>query len=423
MADACKYSLHCLQCQRRYSADAVSYFCPHCELDGALDLEYDYRGQRAAFVAALGPGSPFDMWRYHPLLPVSGDGVPALHTGGSPLYEAAAAGGGRVFIKDDSRNPSGSLKDRASALAVTLAQQRGASVIAAASTGNAAAALACMSAASELRCVIFAPANAAREKLAQIRAYGAEVTEVQGAYDEAFAACHHACLQHGWYNRSTGLNAYMTEGKKTVAFEIYEQLGRRVPDRVYVPVGNGCIVGAVYKGFRELVDMGLEARVPQIIGVQATGSDYLWRAWQAGNGPHAAQALAPRTAASSISVALPRDRIKALRAVQASGGEFLRVSDAAIYESVIGLARRCGVFAEPGAATAYAGALVHGAFTAPLTSVVLVTGSGLKDVSGLLSSGLLSRPAHAAALETLTDGVRACLRAAAWGPPPPLARA
>ena len=348
----CALELHCLNCDRRYSPSQVGYCCPECELDGALDVLYDYAELGPGFRASARLGERFDMWRYAAVLPATRATAPPLHTGGSPLYRLEHARRGRLYLKDDSRNPSGSLKDRASALAVALAAQTGATTIAAASTGNAAAALACMSAGSGIACKIFAPTTATREKLAQIRAYGAQVIEVEGGYDEAFAACHEACLAHGWYNRSTGINSYMSEGKKTVAFEIWEQLHGRVPDRVFVPVGNGCIVGAVFKGFDELVRMGCTDRMPRVMGVQAAGSNFMARAWQTGTGPHGAQALPPRTSASSISVALPRDRIKALRAIEASGGEFITVSDAQIFDAVVALARSGGVFAEPGAAAA-----------------------------------------------------------------------
>jgi threonine synthase len=383
------FALRCLHCDASYLPDQVSYYCPSCELDGALDLVYDYTDLGRDFVRSVQSSDYFDMWRYASVLPASLEFTPNLHTGGSPLYKLRNNESGHVFIKDDSRNPSGSLKDRAGALAVALAAEMGVKTIAAASTGNAAAALACMSAGSGIRCVIFAPTSAAREKLAQIRAYGAEVVEVEGGYDEAFAACHAACKDHGWYNRSTGINSYMSEGKKTVAFEICEQLQWRVPDRVFVPVGNGCIVGAVYKGFHELMLMGVTDRMPRIMGVQASGSDFMYRAWKAGDGPHAPQALPSATSASSISVALPRDRIKALRAVEATGGEFVLVNDAQIFQAILDLARSGGVFAEPGAAAAYAGLRQWGALAGDETAVVLITGSGLKDIGGLLGSGVL----------------------------------
>jgi len=385
-------TLRCLHCDAEYSVEDIGYFCPGCKLDGALDVEYDYTAAAPAFVRAMSEKArAIDMWRYRALLPVGLEYAPTLHTGGTPLYQLPVHGDGLVFVKDDSRNPSGSLKDRASALAVALARQQNMKTIAAASTGNAAAALACMTAGSNLRCVIFAPTNAAREKLVQIMAYGAEVVQINGGYDEAFSACLDACDKYGWYNRSTGINSYMTEGKKTVAFEISEQMGWAVPDRIFVPVGNGCIIGSVYKGFDELRRVGLTDRMPRIMGAQADGSDYMFRAWEEAAGPHYAERKPARTSASSINVALPRDRIKALRAVESTDGQFIRVSDAEIYQSQIKLARVSGVFAEPGAAAAYAAAEKFRVAERDETTVILITGSGLKDVNGLLNSGVLDQ--------------------------------
>jgi threonine synthase len=379
------FTLHCLNCEAEYLPDQISYFCPVCELDGALDLVYDYIKLGRDFLQGTQSSNRFDMWRYASLLPTTLEFIPRLHTGGSPLYELRNNTPGQLFIKDDSRNPSGSLKDRASALAVALAAEMGVTTIAAASTGNAAAALSCMSAGSNIHCIIFAPTSATREKLAQIKAYGAKVVEVEGGYDEAFAACHAACKEHGWYNRSTGINSYMSEGKKTVAFEICEQMRWCVPDRVFVPVGNGCIVGAIYKGFHELMLMGVTDRMPKIMGVQAKGSNFMYRTWKAVKWTSASP---PITLASSISVALPRDRIKALRAITLTGGEFIVVNDEEILLSVISLARSSGVFAEPGAAAAYAAYKKWDSYNNEI-SIIVITGSGLKDTGTLIKSGLL----------------------------------
>lgn len=385
--DVSSFSLRCLKCETNYQPEQISYYCPSCELDGALDVVYDYAKLEEHFLQKVQSSPKFDMWRYAALLPTSPEFAPRLHTGGSPLYEFSKPRAGRLFLKDDSRNPSGSLKDRASALAVSLAVQKGVKTIAAASTGNAAAALACMCAGTELRCVIFAPYSAPHEKLIQIRAYGATVVRVEGGYDEAFSSCHTACNEHGWYNRSTGLNAYMSEGKKTVAFEICEQLQWQVPDRVFVPVGNGCIVGAVYKGFHELMLMRITDRMPRIIGVQAHGSNYLFRAWKSVQWP---QVMPSQTLASSISVALPRDRIKALRAIGATSGQFITVSDDEILRALLALARSTGVFAEPGAAAAYA-AYSKADCPSHDNSVILITGSGLKDIGALVKSKIFEK--------------------------------
>jgi threonine synthase len=317
---------------------------------------------------------------------------------------AAQVGVRRLFVKDDGRNPSASLKDRASAVAVAKAQEGTRPVVATASTGNAAAALAGQSAAAGQANVIFVPRTAPPAKIAQLVAYGSTVLTVDGSYDQAFDLCTAACAAFGWYNRNTGYNPYMSEGKRTVAFEIAEQLTHAlaynsnendtqrergsltVPDALFVSVGDGCIIGGVYKGFYDLVQLGWAARMPRIYGVQSVASAALAHAWQMGvDVPQPVQAT---TRADSISVNAPRDAIKALRAVRESGGAYLMVNDEAILEAILPLARQGAVFAEPAGAAAYAGALAAvaaGDVRADETVVVINTGSGLKDIRAVMA--------------------------------------
>jgi threonine synthase len=221
---------------------------------------------------------------------------------------------------------------------------------------------------------------------------------VDGTYDEAFELCLQAAPEFGWYNRNTGYNPYMSEGKKTVAYEICEQFGNQgiresgkwlAPDVVLVPVGDGCIIGGVHKGFKDLLALGWIDRMPRIIGVQAAGSSPLVDAWERGlEGWEMAQ-VAAHSVADSIVAGLPRDRIKALRAVRASAGSFIRVEDEAIIAAIPALAQGCGVFAEPAAAAAYAGlveAMERGLVSAGEKVVVLATGSGLKDIATAMKS-------------------------------------
>ena len=203
---------------------------------------------------------------------------PPLATGLTPLYEAPALARAtncaRVLVKDDTRQPTGSFKDRASGLAVALARVRRAPVVATASTGNAAAALAGMAAAMHQACVIFVPASAPPAKVAQLLAYGARVLLVRGTYGQAFELCMEACRRKGWYNRNTAYNPCMAEGKKTAAFEIAEDMDWRTPDAVFVGVGDGCILAGLHKGFSDLVRLGRTDRIPRLYGVQAEGSDF-----------------------------------------------------------------------------------------------------------------------------------------------------
>jgi threonine synthase len=381
--------LECLVCGTRYAPDEVDYLCPDHGDDGILDVVYDHELLgRALSREALAADREPSMWRYRPLLPIPPDAdLPPLRIGWTPLYRAARLGADlglpRLWVKDEGVQPTGSLKDRASAVAVVKAQERGAEVVTTASTGNAAAALAGVAASVGQPATIFVPATAPEAKVAQLLAYGSTVLLVEGTYDDAFELSMRAADRFGWYVRNTGVNPYMSEGKKTAAFEIAEQLGWEVPDVVVVGVGDGCIIGGLHKGFRDLVALGWTDRVPRLIGAQATGSDYLAQAWESGEDVVTKPAIAASTVADSISAGLPRDRIKALRAVTDTKGAFVRVSDDEILAAIPVLAQGCGVFAEPAAAAAYAGlvaAVEDDLVTADDRVVVLATGTGLKDV-------------------------------------------
>ncbi|EPR34865.1 threonine synthase [Alkalidesulfovibrio alkalitolerans DSM 16529] len=383
-------SLRCVLCGESHDPRDAEYVCPRCGDEGILDVQYDYERARPFFTpAALAASTERGMWRYRPLLPLPASApVPPLETGMTPLYDAprlaAALGLGTVLVKDDSRQPTASFKDRASALAVALAGLRGASAVATASTGNAAAALAGMAASTGTPCVIFVPASAPKAKIAQLLAYGATVFAVEGTYDQAFDICMAACRRMGWYNRNTGYNPYMAEGKKTAAFEICEQMGWRAPDAVFVGVGDGCIIAGLHKGFADLAALGLIERMPRLYGVQAAGSDFLARCFETGQDPLRAAPIEAKTVADSISAGLPRDRIKAMAAVVRTGGSFVRVEDDEILRAIPDLAAHTGVFAEPAAAASLAGlrrAATEGLVAPHETVCIVATGSGLKDVA------------------------------------------
>lgn len=382
--------LRCLVCGEVYPAGQVQYVCPRHGVDGVLDVLYDYEGIAARFSPGHPARSPeAGMWRYRPLLPVEPQSAaPPLLVGDTPLYPAPrlAAGLGlrRLWVKDEGRNPTASLKDRASAMAVVKADEAGAALITTASTGNAAAALAGLCASAGRPCLIFVPASAPAAKLAQLLAYGATVLAVQGTYDQAVELCLAGAAAHGWYNRTTGFNPYMSEGKKTVAYEVCEQLGWQAPTAIFVSVGDGCIIGGVHKGLRDLLALGWIDRMPRLYGVQASGSNYLAEAWEKGEDPLAKPPIAAHTVADSISAGLPRDRLKALAAVEETDGAFVTVSDEEILAAIPVLARGSGVFAEPAAAAAWAGlvrAAGYGLVGPDDRVVVLATGSGLKDVA------------------------------------------
>jgi threonine synthase len=385
--------MRCVICGMEQPAGYEGYTCPECGPAGTLDVQYDYPTIAARWSKEdlAADGDP-TMWRYRPLLPVADDAeVPPLTVGGTPTYDAprlaTALGIARVWVKDEGRQPTASLKDRASAMAVVKARESGAEIVTTASTGNAAAALAGVSASMGQRNVIFVPKTAPEAKIAQLLAYGSTVILVEGNYNAAFELCTEAVDRYGWYNRNTGINPFMTEGKKTVSLEICEQLGWIPPDAVFVSVGDGSIIGGVHKGLKDLAALGWIDRMPRIYGIQAAGSDYMVQAFEHDEDVVTKPPISADTVADSISADLPRDRVKAMAAVRETGGAYLRVSDDQILAAIPVLARGSGVFAEPAGATAYAGleeAVRRGLVGADDAVVVLSTGSGLKDVASAM---------------------------------------
>jgi threonine synthase len=391
----------CLICGKIHSPDTTLYVCPDHGDDGILDVRYDYDRIRttASREDLMGSGIQ-SMWRYLELLPVDSEQTMKRITGSvlgtvgwTPLLHLPQVGnpfGLRDFwIKDDSRQPTASLKDRASAIAAVKARELGFKTVTTASTGNAAAALACMSAAVSMENVIFVPESTPQAKIAQLLVFGSHVLLVQGSYDDAFELCLKAAAEFGWYNRNTGYNPLMTEGKKTAAFEICEQLGWHPPDVILIPVGDGCILGGIHKGLRDLLTLGWIDRMPRLIGVQAAGSAALAEAWKRGEDPCTMKPIQPQTVADSISAGLPRDRIKAMKGVRETRGAFITVTDEEIISAIPELARRCGVFAEPAGAASFAGlirAVKAGLIECGESAVALVTGSGLKDVKTVMQA-------------------------------------
>ncbi len=384
----------CLRCGALHAPGAVAYTCPHD--GGNLDALYDY----ARIAAAIDPGelvgSPDQsIWRYAPLLPIGLDPAhartPLGSLGSTPLYRAPRIEERlairAIWLKDDSRLPSSSFKDRASALVVAQAMALSARTICVASTGNAAGALASMCAGTDLRAVVFVPEGTPEGKLAGILIHGATVYIVRGSYNDAVRLASAACERFGWYNRSTGVNPYTREGKKTAGFEIAEQLGRgaqtafRAPDQVIVPVGDGNIISGVHKGFKELLALGWIMRMPRFIGVTAALAPSLYHAWRSGGETFLE---APSTTiASGISVDIPCDGVAALRAVRESGGVFIEAGDDEMLAAMSTLARDGGVFVEPACAAAYVGlvkARAMGVIGADDEVVLQLTGSGFKDI-------------------------------------------
>jgi len=382
-------ALRCALCGTQYDPGQVEYVCPSCGNDGILDVEYDYEQvARDLTREALASNEDRSIWRYLPLLPVDPAALrPSLSIGWTPLYHAVLLGEHlgmpNLYIKDDGRNPTASLKDRASAVAACRAASAGSSLVATASTGNAASSLAGLCASMGQPCLIFVPAAAPLAKIAQLLVYGAKVLAVQGTYDDAFDLCVDACNEHGWYCRNTGYNPYMAEGKKTVALEICEQFNFDPPDWIVVSAGDGCITDGVGKGIYDLFQLGLIPKMPRIASIQSDGSAALFNAWKAGT--EQIEPVSAHTVADSISVNKPRAGIKALRAVRRSDGVMAAVSDDAILEAGRLLGRMAGVFAEPAGSAPLAGLIElkrRGIVKAQDRVAVVVSGNGLKDAAG-----------------------------------------
>jgi threonine synthase len=340
-----------------------------------------------------------DIWRYAHLLPISDISVaPPLSVGRSPMYHAKNLGElfglDHLYLKDDGRNPSASLKDRASAVALANAIEKGAGIVTAASTGNAGCSMACLSASVGMPSVIFVPESAPEAKIAQLLIFGATVVAVRGSYDDAFDLCLEVTDEFGWYNRNTGYNPYTREGKKTCLFEICEEFNWKAPDVILISTGDGNIISGFWKGLRDLKEIGLIPKMSQLIAVQSTKSNALSKAVaEIRNQGIEVEKDVPldfeiepvdsTTIADSISVDSPRDGIAALRSIFETGGDVIEVTDDEILEAISLLGKREGVFAEPAGAAATAAVkrmAESGTIEKDSIVVSLVSGNGLKDV-------------------------------------------
>jgi threonine synthase len=389
------FHYECSKCGKVIDDSGVVYTCP---VDGAnLDININQKTHQSFKPASILSSRDFSIWRYKDLLPVQDPGYSqtALHSvGWTPIYRLSTIskelGLPDLFFKDDGRNPTASFKDRASAILIARAKEIAADIVVTASTGNAGAALAGMAAATGHKAIIFAPKTAPQAKIAQLLVFGAQVFLVDGNYDQAFDLTIQASQEFGWYCRNTGYNPFTTEGKKTAAFEVWEQIiYQKYEDRkvtVFIPVGDGNIISGIYKGFKDLYDSGWLKFMPRLVGVQAEGSSAIADAFL--NNQSEILSVSATTLADSISVDMPRDGYRALRAVKDTSGIYITVSDGEILKSIAILGKE-GIFCEPAAATAYAG-LRRAVSTQYLTEedvvVVMLTGSGLKDIKAAINA-------------------------------------
>ena len=381
----------CVSCGKEYPAEPCTTVCT---CGGILDIVYDYEYiKQHVSHEKYAACEDRSMWRYRDFLPVEeSTQAPPLRVGWSPLYDeprlAKKLGLGKLWVKDDGQNPTSSLKDRASSMAVAKAIEAGYDKIACSSTGNAASSLAGNAAAAGLSAYIFVPERAPVGKVAQLLIFGATVVSVKGNYEDTFELSKAAIDEYGWYNRNAAINPYLMEGKKTVSFEIAEQLGWKMPDYVALSVGDGCTIAGVWKGFKDMYAAGLIDRLPKLISAQAAATCPINRAVETGK-PW--EPMEENTLADSISVGVPRNPDKAINAIIESEGLTVEVTDDEILEAMRITGRECGVFAEPAGATGMAGVIrlrAEGKLPESASVVCIVTGNGLKDTAnGIKAAG------------------------------------
>lgn len=384
-----KYYFECNDCGKQYASDQVKYLCPVCSESNLANspskgvlhtyYDYDYLNKTIDF-------SQLQKTDYLELLPLQNmKHWPGLRIGKTPLYRVEApgeAGDFELLLKDDSQNPSFSFKDRASALVSAFAKERKWDSIVAASTGNAGSSIAAICAHQNQKAVVIVPSSAPIAKLMQIKWYGARIIPVKGSYDDAFELSKKASEYFGWYNRNTAYNPLTIEGKKTVAFELFEQLNKKIPDNIFVPVGDGVIISGVYKGYEDLLKLGWIERMPRIIAIQSENSDNLVRNLTSKK----FRINSKGSIADSITVDVPRNFHMTRKYLQKYNGSTISVSDAAIMDASSLLAKKYGLFSEPAAATSMAGFLQWlglNMITEDSINVVLLTGSGLKDIGAI----------------------------------------
>ena len=402
-----KYYFECTTCGAKYEQNEVTYLCPVCEKENTPDIPpkgilktlYHY-GKIKNLAKWYKLFDKLKAKEYRELLPINSErSLSWLKVGKTPLYKISSTSIPinkkkqkriyEIFLKDDSQNPTFSFKDRASELICAYAKEQGIDTIVAASTGNAGPSLAGICASQKQNAIIFAPASAPKAKLTQILMYGAQLIPVDGSYDDAFDLSIEATKKFGWYNRNTAYNPFTIEGKKIVSFEIFQQMRQQLPDRVFVPVGDGCIISGVFKGFEDLLKLGLIKKIPTIVAVQSEKSDNIVR-----NLDNDKFVTKPSTTiADSIAVDIPRNYWMTKKFMDEYAGESVIVSDDEIISASKVLSENTGIFSEPAAATAFAGIMKYAEkelIDEKSKNVVLLTGSGLKDLNSV--QGIIDIP-------------------------------
>lgn len=362
--------LVCLECQAVSEPTPDAYLCPQCtdestwaqhrcpDRPGILDVRYEMPGSSSEFLAGVAIAGRRDLFRYQSLLPIA-PCPDLLPTGSTPLFSAprlaARLGLETLWIKDETKNPTQCLKDRATAVGVSIAHASGRPDLFCASAGNAAISLAGYCAHRGLTSHVFVPRRASEVRLSWLQRYGAQITVSKGDYDRAVADSEVEGRKQGWWSRNCAYNPFLVEGKKTVAFEISEQLDWSAPDVVAAPVGDGCTLAAIGKGFRELREIGVLPKSPRLIGVQADANRPLVEAFAASRNRELSPRRDASTRAASIDVKHPRNQTRLLAELSGCAGELVTAQDAEITTAQAWLSQEAGVVAEFTSAAALVG--------------------------------------------------------------------
>ena len=373
------FNYRCSLCDSTYEINPELMLCPKCfsthdsgqPLKGVLEVELK---------GTLSSQNPIDF------LPVEREFFPTIPVGNTPLWHPRNLlekyNFPRLYLKDDGVNPTGSLKDRASFLVAAFARKHGLGEVVVASTGNAGSSMAGIGAASGLKVKLFLPKTAPPAKMIQALQYGADVVLAEKNYDQAFSLSMEYSQIRGGMNRNTAYNPMTVEGKKTVSIELFNQL-KKSPDHVFVGVGDGVILSGIYKGFRDLMQLGRLAKIPVVHAIQASGSSAIYRALTDG----VFDGRSAKTVADSISVDTPSNGHLALKNLKAYNGRCITVSDEEILSAQKELSSVCGLFSEPASAAAFAGFLKQQpSLDSSETYVILLTGNGLKDINSAVKN-------------------------------------
>ncbi len=384
-------SLRCIDCGRQYSPQDSISICTQCSEKGLgfglLDPVYDYDKIGEKLNKDTLEGRKLSLWKYKEFMPISDESkIVSLQEGGTPLIKSEnlsrEIGIKNLYMKNETVNPTFSFKDRAFTVIISRALEQGANIVAAVSDGNAGSSAAAYSAKAGIKCYVFTPSFAVGSKITQMTMYGAKVFSVKGSLIDAGMLVIEACEKYGWFNITTAkvINPYQTEGHKTLAYEICEQLGWKSPDWIITPAASGDSLGAIWKGFKEFHALGFIKNLPRMAGVQGQGAAPLVKAFEEDKQFFEVEQFEPETIADALRIGMVLGSWP-LNTLKESNGHAVAVSDEEILEAQGLLAAKEGIFVEPSSATTIAGLkrlLDQGAIDKDETVACVLTGSGLK---------------------------------------------